>query len=520
MFLVSGRLLDVYHWRQGRCEGPLRFEVGDEGLERFSTYLSEEAPEPVRVVVDLVEEEFREDTIPRVVGPDRRALIQARRRRLFGSATFGCSLKLGRETEGRRNDRMLFAALTRPEKLTPWLKAIARNRVPLAGVHSLPLLTEQMLGWIPVGVSPALVVTWQYASGLRQTLFVDGRVKFSRLAIPHHGSGEESVHLQSEVEKVRRHLVRHSLLPAERTLDVYIISRSGLQEAIAGLAPPSAAIRYHRISLSDLGCRLGIEVPPGLVWCDRLFVSFVARRVPRHQYAPARELREYAMHRVRSALRAASLLAVAAGLLGGGSGLAGGYDAGRYSESLRAQTELYRQRYEEARKRLPPTPVEVPTMQLAVLVAEGLRAARTTPETMLRGVSRCLDLHSSVRLESIDWSGRGEPASLPASAMPSSLGAESDTAHATPAFAGVSIQSADIHGRIEPFDGDFRHALEQVGKFADSLRGLQQAVEVEVLSLPLDVGSQASLRGDASARAGAADAPFALRLSWNSRVRG
>ena len=520
MFLVSGRLLDVYRWRQGCCEGPIRFEAGEEGLERFSTYLSEEAPEPVRVVVDLVEEEFREDTIPRVIGPDRRALIQARRRRLFGSPTFGCSLKLGREADGRRNDRMLFAALTRPEKLTPWLKAIARNRVPLAGVHSLPLLTEQMLGWIPVDASPALVVTWQHASGLRQTLFVDGRVKFSRLAIPRLAGGEDSAHLQSEVEKVRRHLVRHSLLPAERTLDVYIISRSGPKEAIAGLASSSATIRYHLVSLSGLGRRLGIEDPSDLVWCDRLFVSFAARRVPRHQYAPARELRDYAMHRVRTALRAASLLAVAAGLLGGGSGLAGGYDAGRYSESLRAQTEIYRQRYEEARKRLPPTPIELPTMQLAVEVAEGLRAARTTPETMLLALSRCLDLHSNVRLESIDWSGKGEPISLPASATPSSLGSESGTVHRTPAFGGVSIQSADIHGRIEPFDGDYRHALEQVGKFADSLRGLREAVEVEVLSLPLDVGSQTSLRGDASARAGAADAPFALRLSWNSRGWG
>ena len=74
---------------------------------------------------------------------------------------------------------------------------------------------------------------------------------------------------------------------------------------------------------------------------------------------------------------------------------------------------------------------------------------------------------------------------------------------------------AEIHGRIEPFEGNFRRALEQVGALADSLRALPGSAGVEVLSLPLDITSGASLRGDAGARAGTTEAPFALRLRWN-----
>ena len=404
----------------------------EEGLERFSAYLAEEPLDPVYVLVDLVEEEFREDTIPRVIGPDRRALMEARRRRLFSDPTYGCSFKLGRVAKGSRNDRMLFTALTRPQRLTPWLQAIARNRVPLAGVHSLPMLTEQMLEWIRIETSPALVVTWQRAGGLRQTCFVDGRVKLSRLAAPHFGVGDDAEILRREVEKVHRYLVRHGLLAADQDLDVHIVSHSSLQEAIDRLAPSSPSIRYHFVSLSDVGRRLGIAEAEDLRCCDRIFVSLMARRVPRHQYAPAREIRAYALHRARAGIQAAGVLVLAGGLFGGGSGLADAYDAGRLAHSLKAQADLYRHRYDEARTRLPATPVEVSALQLAVETAERLRDARRTPDAMLSALSRCLDLQPGVRLESIDWSaGAGYfPVRQPAEA--SSLALESGAQHGTP----------------------------------------------------------------------------------------
>lgn len=512
MCLLSAHALDVYRWRQGRCEGPLRFAADEEGFERFSAYLSAETPEPVHVLVDLVEEEFREDTIPCVIGPDRRALIEARRRRLFSDSTYGCSFKLGREAKGSRNDRMLFTALTRPERLRPWLRAIARNRVPLAGVHSLPLLKERMFEWITVETSPALVVTRQCAGGLRQTCFVGGRVRFSRLVAPHFGAGDDTEFLCREVEKVRRYLGRYGLLEADQALDVYIVSHSGFREAIGRLAPSSPSIRYRFVSLSEVGRRLGVADAGDLVWCDRLFVSLVARRAPRHQYAPARETRAYALYRVRAGLRAASLL-----VLGGGSGLVDAFDAGRFAHSLEAQADLYRQRYDKARTRLPPTPVEVSALQLAVEAAEGLEGSRKTPDAMLLAVSRCLDPHPAVLLESIAWGVGAEH--VPVRQAGDTFSAlDPGTQRGATGSVNAPVLRVDVRGRIDPFDGDYRRALEQVNALAESLRAVSGVVAVELLSLPLDIGSGASLRGDAGSRAGAGEAPFALRIRWDPRA--
>ena len=518
VFLLSGRRLEVWCWRSGRCEAQHRFEADEAGRGRFSAYLAEEPPVPVRVLVDLVEEEFREDSVPRVFGPDRRALIEARRRRLFGDPTWGASLGQGRSGAGGREEGMLFTALTRPERLTPWLDAIARHRVPLAGVHSLPLLTERLLHWMPAAdASHLLVVTWQRAGGLRQTFFVEGRIKLSRLAVPPRlAEGERAAWLLGEVEHLRRYLARGGLLSAADALDACVVAEPGLESALLRLSPAGTGTRCRVVPLPALARRLGVEDSGELLWPEPLFVALLARYSPGHQYAPASAIADYALHRLRGGVRAASLLVAGIGVLGAGAGLAGGIEAALFAESLAAQTALYRQRYDEARERLPQTPLALPALQLAVDSAEELHAARTSPEAALAALSLCLDRHAGIRIEGIDWNAEAHTGAMRTSGSSPPLSAGSGAPPGgVPAEGG--LQSVEIRGRVAPFDGNFRRALEQVGGFADSLRDLPDVLEVEMLSLPLDVGSGASLRGDAGARAAAAEAPFALRFRWRSR---
>ena len=136
---------------------------------------------------------------------------------------------------------------------------------------------------------------------------------------------------------------------------------------------------------------------------------------------------------------------------------------------------------------------------------------------MLFAVSRCLDPHPAVLLESIGWSAEAEHVPVRRAGDTFST-AEPGTPRDAPGSVHVPVLRVEVQGRIDPFDGDYRRALEQVNALADSLRAVSGVVAVEVLSLPLDVGSGASLRGDAGTRAGAGDAPFSLRILWGHRA--
>ena len=75
--------------------------------------------------------------LPHALPWERRALLRARAARAFPGAHHVHATRLAREPGGRRDDRVLFSAITRPEALATWLAPMeAARRSP--GRHLLP----------------------------------------------------------------------------------------------------------------------------------------------------------------------------------------------------------------------------------------------------------------------------------------------------------------------------------------------------------------------------------------------
>ena len=51
-------------------------------------------------------------------------------------------------------------------------------------------------------------------------------------------------------------------------------------------------------------------------------------------------------------------------------------------------------------------------------------------------------------------------------------------------------------GRIEPFNGDYRDAMDVINRFAEDLRGREAVYGVVIVGLPLDISSGADLQGN------------------------
>ena len=519
VFLVSSGRLAVYHWHAGQFDEPLIFAADEEGLGSFSTYLDRDLDDPVYILVDFVEEEFREDTVPHVLGPDRRALIKTKLNRLFRDATYSHAIFQGREEEGRRDDRMLFAALIRPDLLAPWIGQISAHKVPLAGVYSLPVLTEQLLKHVPVESSHALVVTLQSAGALRQTFFLHQQLKLSRLAVmpqlERHGYAS---YVLGEVEKIRRYLNSLRLLPHDNPVDVYIVADPSLLDDIRRQSPDSLTTRHHLSPLADVAGRLGLKDEYRSSYADRLFAHLLARKSPPNQYAPSSHMRYYAMHRARFGMKVASALLFLVSALWGGVKFVDGVVAVRDTESAQQQVAFYEDRYAQARERLPPTPADSRDMQLAVEMAGKIRDYKTSPLLMLIKLSDGLEGFPAMQLVGVDWTASTNPERAfggqerAQGLLDSLLGGDDPPQPGT-----VLYQIADVSGRIDPFSGDYREALDMVSAFAEALRNLPDVLDVQVLSLPLDIGSETSLTGDAGAEASGREAPFELRVVLKDR---
>ena len=71
-------------------------------------------------------------------------------------------------------------------------------------------------------------------------------------------------------------------------------------------------------------------------------------------------------------------------------------------------------------------------------------------------------------------------------------------------------QVSMINGHIDPFDGNFREAISLINQFADLLHEQKSVHDVSIVTLPLDVSSNASLQGDAQAKSNSAE--FSIRV--------
>lgn len=508
---LSGNRLTSYHWQQGGLADALLFQRSDEGLADFGSYLEETRGLPTYLLVDLVEEEYRRDTMPHVLGGDRRNVIRYRVERAFRDTPYWHGAIQGREAEGRRDDRLLLSAVTNPSLVKPWVDRLIEHKVPLAGIYSLPLVSESLLPVIAATKGEALLVSLQSTGNLRQSFFLDRHLKLSRLAHMPLLAPEGVVQtVIDEVEKLRRYLNSLRLLRRDSVLQVYVLAHGPVMEEARRQCTSGPTTTFHLLDLAEVAEKVGMNPAFVTPYADSLFAHQMLRTRPPNHYARPAETRYFTYHRVRNALRASGVVLLVAGLLGGGFGVAEGMMLKQRAVVAAQQADYYKARYDEARGDLPPAPVEAADLKAAVETAQALEGVRTTPLPVLAAVSSALDRYPELQVEQVEWQlGRGAGQAPPqggAAAYPA-LGTDQNEADGVVAVAVVS-------GRVGVAETDARQALQVLSGFSNALKALPGVTEVKVLSQPVSVSPRESLRGDMKAAMGPGRADFSIQVVY------
>jgi len=165
-------------WNNGTLGEPLYFQHSAEGLERFAEFLQAQHV-PAYLLVDLIEEDFRQETVPHLTGANYQALIQRKFEQYYRNTPFRMSSLQQRQTEGRRDDELLFSALTNPARITGWLETLLAHKIPVVGIYSVPHASTPLIK--DIDSDHLLLLSWEKNAGLRQSYFLDKRLRFSRL---------------------------------------------------------------------------------------------------------------------------------------------------------------------------------------------------------------------------------------------------------------------------------------------------------------------------------------------------
>ena len=457
--LMAGRQIKAQH----------EFVDSPEGRSRFNDFLQTVAC-PAYLLADLIEEDFRHEVIPHLNGKKRTTLLQRKFEQFYRSTPFHQATLLQRQKTGRRDDDMLFSALTNPSLITPWLDIMLARQIPLAGIYSVPQISAPLVRDHPSNY--LLLISWEKYSGLRQTYFREHRLQVSRLTpVSDQLSFQDTV--VRELSRTYEYLKNLSLLPSGQILDVRLLGHSHDLLELQLELPRNADMRYDFIELEDIARQLKIEHRFADSDASQIFLHQLAANPPRFSYARPEHTRYNTLAQLRRTLNWISAALLLGSLLWSGASAWQSRANEQETVLLKNQTQQLASEARQITLTFPGTQASASDMKSAVSSIRSLKRIAPSPDEMWRTVSAALDRHPQIMLDEFSWQ--------PGATKPS----------AGDCAAGSHAQTVALHGHLIDFATDYRAALNYLEHFEHELAA--QGYRVAVLKKPLDASANGSI---------------------------
>lgn len=487
LLCVSAEQATIGRWRGRRLSDCRCFPNDQDGRLAFGNYLRAARGLPVHIMVDTVDEDYRFETLPHVRGRDRNEMVSRKLKQAYrGTPYFAASLQ-DRDAGKRRDDRYLFAAITNPDLLNPWLGAIQGNGLSVAGIHPLPIVTVSLVEKLRLKQANLLIVT-KNSAGFRQTFFRNLKFRISRLTPLRDSAELADQYYADEVSNTRMYLDALTVTHVDDTLTVIVIDQD---DSLAGLPATIARgrpnIQCQRLSRADVISRFGVSAAELDVSADTVHLHLLGEQNPTLNLAPRLVTGGFRQYQARRVVYGASVAIVLGAMMWAGANV---YDSMRMESQipdLQRQTQSFQSRYQQVSAQFPQTPTSAANLRDTVDLAKEIRNGLRTPESMFQVVSQALDASPRVQLRRLDWHyGKSLDEIAPA---PSASQIKVPTAAAAPVQIGI------IQAELRPTTPDYRQQLDLINAFASRIAGNSKVAEIRALQLPIDADSSAGLSG-------------------------
>ena len=507
LFYLSKDGMLAYEWQAGQLSAARTFANDGTGMAGFAAYLARRPDLPASLVADVVEEDFQCQTVPHVGGRSGRALLARRLGQAYRDTPYRHAAIQGRDSVGRRDNRVLFNALTNPAGLQPWILLLEQQQVALAGLYSSALLGATLLQRLAPAHEHQLLVT-QQPGGLRQSFFHHGLLQFSRLTPAVDGAGAG---LATEIARTRQFLSSTRGLERGDVLHAMLLVPAAQMAALAACCPDDSGLVHHFHAIESAAARLGVTgaAPPA----ECLLLSLLARQAAPSHYPLGRQAHFYRLWQARLCLNAGSAALLVCGLLWLGANLWRIHAASGATADLAQETRAIEQRYGAALASLPASAAKPANMRAAVLIERLVATQGALPAPLLAILSRALDRLPQIRLNQLDWQLALPRPVLPGRVAQQQQGAGAALSSLLVGVPGVVPQSLRVEAEVQADPQDARAAADSMRQFIAEL-GRDPKLLVEIEQTTLDLRPNVKLAGQAGSERRDANARFSLILVW------
>lgn len=500
IFYFTGHSLTVFHWERKQLSGACTFEPDTNGLDKFRHYLETAEKTSTKLLLDVVEEDFRKEVMPHVRGEDRKAVISRMLDRHYrSSGQYTYAETIGRKKDGRKDDEVLLGGITNPYLVQPWITIIEECNIPLSGIWTLPLVSKKLLPIIGVKKGPVLLVSQQVSSNLRQTFFRDGKMLSSRQSVINQDAVDISKigeFARPEVERTIDFLRNQRMVEADEVIQIHIIGPEEQMDSMeqAFESTPLNKVSLHRIA--ELHKKMGIT---GLKekFSDGLFAWLcMSQWEPKGHYGEIRQYNQYYYRLASGVLYALSILVVLIALLNTESNISSAIEYRKSVELLGTQAREYKKVYKKKFEEFEPVFTHARSMNTAVDLAEKIyKNSRVSPLDFMIELSNILSKPElgKVQVKGIEWK---------AVQVSDSGGGEVINESDPDLISDDSIRHMGVlKGRIDVSDDNYRGSVERVNAIVNALLKHSRIINVEAIEVPVEVRPEKMFNDESGVKA-------------------
>lgn len=485
LFYFTGYRLSVLHWKGKELLGTTSFEPTDIGLNKFRSYLEQTEKLAGKLLVDVIEEDFRNEKIPHVGSRDRKSVINRLVDRYYRSSKNYCySEVIGREKGGRKDDVVLLGAMTNPKLIEPWISILDECEVPLSGIWTLPLISKKLLKTIKATTGVVLLVSQQVNSNVRQTLFRDGKLISSRQSIVNQDINDISAIGELAAPEVKRtieFLRAQGLIGLNEIINLHILGSNQQLVSLEQSFIPNDRQTVNIHPVDEVQDKLGLK-GAGEKFSDSIFAWLCVRQdVTSTHYGEAGLFKRYHNNLLAAALYVSSLLVVLASILTTESNISNAFEYEKSISLLKVEETNYKELYSKKFEDFEGVFQNAGVMNSAVELADQIKLnSATSPLDFMISLSRALSQHAlnDLLIDKIEW----QAVSIDET--------KQEVLKANFTDKRMVKHSAIITGRIAIPENKYRASVDHIQKILTSLKASPRIEQVEVLKMPVDLRSE------------------------------
>lgn len=397
ILLADHNCLSAYARHRGQLILEGRFDNTTDGYTRFSIYLAERCHHLFSLVVNTPDETYIRESIPRLRGGDRRALIARRVRQHFPESALTTCLSQGSKSADKTQEVLLIAALAQAEKLAPWLDSLSKTQSSCSDIHTVSQLAAPLLKALGDESSSCLLLA-QCGTTLRESFLVDGTVVFTRQAqLPDASAPEIADFLLHELSKLQQHLLGQREIDRNSPLSAHILVQDSALKALPADLAALTGIQCRLSGIMEAAQRIGctVSIPPDDA--SPLFLQLLSRSKPKHGFREPRLSRQQHLKRVRTRIHATTLALVFSSLLHLDYQLD---EAQRMTALIPIQAEMQSQ--DADRYTGMPDKVRMAMIKLDQQ-HQAISSLQLRPESSLQLIGQTLDSSPEVELDHLEW---------------------------------------------------------------------------------------------------------------------